>query len=151
MDVPRRAGLERHVGGGGRQRGRRPALAVAPAVALGAWLGHRIHLEVPESSFRKLVSLALVAIGGPVWLTLLGFVLAGMGLAVIVPTAFREAGARSPGAPGMGVAAASTLGYLGFLAGPPLMGLLAEIGTLRLSFVALALAVLSVAWLVRRL
>jgi uncharacterized membrane protein YfcA len=39
------------------------ALAVAPAVALGAWLGHRIHLEVPESSFRKLVSLALIAIG----------------------------------------------------------------------------------------
>jgi len=40
------------------------ALAVAPAVALGAWLGHRIHLEVSEVAFRKLVSTALVAIGG---------------------------------------------------------------------------------------
>jgi uncharacterized membrane protein YfcA len=39
------------------------ALAVMPAVGLGAWLGNRIHLNVSEASFRRLVSLALVGIG----------------------------------------------------------------------------------------
>ena len=39
------------------------ALAVAPAAVLGGWLGHRIHLVVSEETFRKLVSVALCAIG----------------------------------------------------------------------------------------
>jgi uncharacterized membrane protein YfcA len=39
------------------------ALAVAPAVLLGAWLGHRIHLEVDQALFRRLVSAALIILG----------------------------------------------------------------------------------------
>lgn len=38
-------------------------LAVLPAVVLGAVLGHHLHLRLSERSFRRLVSLALVAIG----------------------------------------------------------------------------------------
>jgi uncharacterized membrane protein YfcA len=38
-------------------------LAVLPAVALGAWLGHRIHLRVSETTFRRLVSAMLVVLG----------------------------------------------------------------------------------------
>ncbi len=39
------------------------ALAVFPAVLIGAWLGNRVHLRLDEDSFRRLVSAALVAIG----------------------------------------------------------------------------------------
>ncbi len=39
------------------------AAAVLPAVALGATLGHRIHLDLSERAFRRLVSLSLVALG----------------------------------------------------------------------------------------
>jgi len=39
------------------------SLAVLPAVLLGAWIGHRIHIEVSEATFRRLVSAALVLIG----------------------------------------------------------------------------------------
>lgn len=39
------------------------AVAVMPAVLLGAWLGHRIHVELEEGAFRRLVSMALVLIG----------------------------------------------------------------------------------------
>lgn len=39
------------------------ALAVFPAVLLGAWIGNRIHLRIDESTFRRLVSAALVLIG----------------------------------------------------------------------------------------
>jgi uncharacterized membrane protein YfcA len=38
-------------------------LALLPAALLGAWIGARIHLELSESAFRKLVSLALILIG----------------------------------------------------------------------------------------
>ncbi len=39
------------------------ALAVGPAVLLGAWTGHRIHIDVSEERFRQLVSVALIVIG----------------------------------------------------------------------------------------
>jgi uncharacterized membrane protein YfcA len=39
------------------------ALAVIPAVLLGAWIGYRIHLRIEEAAFRRLVSAALVLIG----------------------------------------------------------------------------------------
>ena len=39
------------------------ALAVMPAVLLGAFLGNRIHLGLEEDTFRRLVSVALLVIG----------------------------------------------------------------------------------------
>jgi hypothetical protein len=39
------------------------ALLVLPAVVLGAVIGNRIHLRIDESTFRRLVSMALVIIG----------------------------------------------------------------------------------------
>ena len=54
----------------------------------------------------------------------------GAGLAGIVPVVF-SAAARTPGiAPGGGIAAVSTMGYAGFLVGPPLIGLVAEVTSL---------------------
>ncbi len=52
-----------------------------------------------------------------------GFILVGLGLANLFPAAIGEAGALRGAA---GVAAASTIGYSGFLAGPPVIGFLAE-------------------------
>ncbi|MER7660288.1 MFS transporter [Streptomyces sp. NPDC096193] len=58
-----------------------------------------------------------------VWLALLGFGVAGLGLANIFPVAVARAGALA--GPG-GVATASTLGYGGMLLGPPAIGFLAD-------------------------
>jgi MFS family permease len=61
----------------------------------------------------------------------LGFGLVGAGLASAFP-AVLAAASRVPGvAPGAGIALVSTLGYTGFLAGPPLIGFVAELATLR--------------------
>jgi uncharacterized membrane protein YfcA len=38
-------------------------LAVMPAVLVGAWLGNRLHVKIEEATFRRAVSVALVAIG----------------------------------------------------------------------------------------
>jgi MFS family permease len=59
-----------------------------------------------------------------------GFALMGLGLSVLFPLALRAAGTHADGA-GAGLAAVSTVGYVGFLAGPPLIGLLADASGLR--------------------
>ena len=38
-------------------------VAVLPAVAVGAWIGHRIHLDIPDATFRRWIALGLFAIG----------------------------------------------------------------------------------------
>jgi hypothetical protein len=64
----------------------------------------------------------------------------GFGLANVVPAVFRRA-AEVPGVPpGYGLAATTTLGYCGLLAGPPLVGFLAAASSLP---IALGLVVLA--------
>ncbi|WP_416985281.1 MFS transporter [Streptomyces sp. T028] len=57
------------------------------------------------------------------WAALLGYLIAGLGLANLFPVAVERAGALA--GPG-GVATASTLGYGGMLLGPPAIGFMAE-------------------------
>jgi MFS family permease len=61
---------------------------------------------------------------------LAGFALAGLGLAALFPLALRAAATRGD-SPGPAVAAVSAMGYIGFLAGPPTIGGLAELVGLR--------------------
>lgn len=61
---------------------------------------------------------------------LLGFAVMGLGLSAVFPIALRASGLEGPSsAPGL--AAVSTVGYTGFLLGPPTIGLLAEAAGLR--------------------
>ena len=96
------------------------------------------------------LGLAVLALSPGVPAALAGFALTGAGIAVIAPVTFRLAGRLSPRAPGVGVAAVATPGYLGFLLGPPLVGFLAEAGGLRLSFAVLAASMALVALLAPR-
>jgi hypothetical protein len=79
---------------------------------------------------------------------LIGFAALGLGLSAAVPTLFRSA-AEQPGvATGSALAAVSAIGYTGFLAGPPLVGGLAEVSSLRAAcgvFVFAAVLVLALA------
>lgn len=65
-----------------------------------------------------------------VW-ALPGFALAGAGFSSIIPLVFAAGGRASAAGEGVGVAAVSGLGYLGFLAGPPAIGGIAQITSLR--------------------
>jgi fucose permease len=66
---------------------------------------------------------------------LIGFGAVGAGLSIVVPLAFSVAG-KVPGVPpGAGIAGVATIGYAGFLAGPPVIGLVAEISSLRIALV----------------
>lgn len=73
-------------------------------------------------------------------LTIAGFALVGAGLSNVVPIIFSAAG-QTPGmAPGPAIAAVASSGYFGFLAGPPFIGLIAEVTSLRMSLVTLVVA-----------
>lgn len=74
---------------------------------------------------------AALIIGQPV-ATLVGLACVGLGLANIVPILFTAAG-QTPGiAPGMGIAAVASVGYFGFLLGPPAIGFVARATSLTL-------------------
>ena len=83
--------------------------------------------------------------GAPV-LAIAGFFLVGIGVANGVPLAFSAAG-HAPGESGPNIAAVSSMGSLGFLAGPPFIGFLAEATSLplALSTLCLGLAFVTVA------
>ncbi|MCA9916113.1 MAG: MFS transporter, partial [Anaerolineae bacterium] len=84
----------------------------------------------------------LLAVLLPQFITsLLGFALVGAGVSTIIPLAFSAAGNRTDVPPGVGIAGVATIGYAGFLAGPPVIGLLAE--SISLRFALLFVAVLA--------
>jgi MFS family permease len=76
-----------------------------------------------------------------------GFALLGLGLAPVVPIAFSAAGDLDPRATGRLVGRVATLGYVGSVAGPIMIGWLAEATSLRaaLSLVVLLALVIAVA------
>jgi len=88
---------------------------------------------------------------GLVWPTapvaIFGFVAVGMGFAAVVPIAFRRAANLDGVEPGVGVAAVATVAYTGFLAGPPLIGLVAEVIGLRFAMAIVPLLAFAVAGL----
>jgi MFS family permease len=82
------------------------------------------------------VGMLVGALAPTIWLVLLGFAVAGVGLANIFPMAIGRAGALA--GPG-GVATASTLGYSGMLLSPPAIGFLADWFSLPLALTTVAL------------
>jgi predicted MFS family arabinose efflux permease len=68
----------------------------------------------------------------------LGFLLVGMGVSSVVPLVYGAAGKSKTMSAGMALAAVSTIGYIGFLMGPPLIGFIAQAASLRLSFSVIA-------------
>ncbi len=64
------------------------------------------------------------------WAAAAGFALVGLGAANMAPVLFSAAG-RAGAAASTGVAVVATLGYAGFLLGPPVIGLLADLLGLR--------------------
>lgn len=100
------------------------------------YVSHRI-------GFKKTIRLsgALIAMGLSIavlfptlYPSIAGFLLVGFGVSSVVPLVYSEAGRSQTFSPGMALAAVSSIGFLGFLAGPPLIGIIAGAFGLRTSF-----------------
>lgn len=81
----------------------------------------------------------LVAVIHPVFNTVLfAFFLAGVGTSAIVPLVYSLAGRSGRLSPGAALAAVTTIGFCGFLIGPPLIGFIAEFAGLRTAYMLIA-------------
>ena len=102
----------------------------------GDWLAARFS-PARLVQFGGLIATAglLLAIFMPTVTTaLIGFAAVGLGVSTVVPLAFSAAG-RVPGiSASVGIASVATIGYAGFLAGPPIIGLVAEATSLQVAF-----------------
>lgn len=81
-----------------------------------------------------------IAVLLPVFATaIIGFLLVGVGVSSVVPLVYSAAGRSKVLSPGVALAAVSTIGFLGFLIGPPLIGIVAGFSSLQISFSLIAL------------
>ncbi len=80
----------------------------------------------------------------------IGFMLVGLGVSSVVPLVYSAAGKSKTMSPGAALAAISTIGFIGFLLGPPLIGTIAEYSSLRWSFTLIAILGFSITVLASR-
>lgn len=73
-------------------------------------------------------------------LALIGLAIAGLGMANLAPILFLAGSWSTPHAPGQGIAAVASLGYLGLLAGPPVIGFIADASSLGFALTLVALS-----------
>lgn len=95
--------------------------------------------------------LALITAGPGVALSLVGFVLVGLGAANLVPVLFSAAGRQSVMPPALAIAAVTTTGYAGILLGPALIGFAAQASSLATAFWGVAVLMLTVVVCARRI
>jgi MFS family permease len=85
----------------------------------------------------------LAALSPDTPVALVGLAVGGIGVSLNAPVIFGIAGRRPDAA--TAVATVTTIGYLGLLTGPPLVGLVAQASSLRVSFIVLAAIAAAVA------
>jgi fucose permease len=126
------------------------------AMAATRFVGDRLRSRVAAgpllaaSAALSASAMAVVLLSGHVGVALAGFALVGVGFANVVPILF-VAAARVPGVAGAtGIATVSSLGYFGMVAGPPLVGGIAQLSTLSWGLAVVVLASLLLAAGARR-
>ncbi len=67
-----------------------------------------------------------------------GLLLVGFGVSSVVPLVYSAAGRSTTMSAGMALAAVSSISFIGFLIGPPLIGIVAQMADLRYSFAVVA-------------
>jgi MFS family permease len=71
-----------------------------------------------------------------------GFAVLGLGLCIVAPQSFTAASRLDPSGSGVAVARVNVFNYVGFVLGAPLVGLVAEVSSLRVGFIVPLLLVL---------
>jgi predicted MFS family arabinose efflux permease len=129
--------------------------AFAIAMTLGRLTGDRV---VETLGGRKVLLLGgllaasgfFITIATASWmLSLVGFAVIGLGASNIVPVLFTAAGRQTLMPANLAVAAITTMGYAGILAGPAGIGFVAEATSLSVAFAAVAVSLIGVAFSAR--
>ncbi len=81
----------------------------------------------------------------------IGFMLVGLGVSSIVPSVYSAAGRHTKVPPGIALATVSSVSFLGFLMGPPLIGYISQAAGLRYSFAVIGIFGLGITLMVSRI
>lgn len=81
----------------------------------------------------------------------LGFLLVGIGVSSVVPMSYSLAGRSKTMVPGVAIAAVTSIGFMGFLIGPPLIGFISQAFGMRTAFLLIALLGLGTTLLSKRI
>jgi MFS family permease len=126
-------------------------------MATGRFFGDRIIARIGRkrmlqiSGILVLTGLMISVIFPHLITATLGFLIVGLGVSSVIPAVYSAAARSSKIAPGMALAGVSSIGFLGFLLGPPLIGYIAQLASLRFSFAVVALFGLCITIMVTKL
>lgn len=113
-------------------------------MALGRFVGDRF---IERFGKRTILQISGLLMGSGLLLSVffpslvictMAFMLIGIGVACTVPTVYSVAGQHKTINPGVALAMVSSISFLGFLLGPPLIGYIAELFDLRYSYAVFA-------------
>ena len=113
--------------------------AFALAMTIGRFFGDSARAKLGDR--KLLIVCGLISTMGIIFTILfihpyaviVGLFITGVGLSSVVPIAYSIAGNTKDLPPGVGLAMVTTVGYSGFLFGPPLIGLIADWQSLRIA------------------
>lgn len=117
----------------------------ALAMTIGRFFGDSIRAKLGD---RKLmiylgiistVGLSITLLFIHPYVVIAGLFITGLGLSSLVPIAYSIAGNTKDLSPGVGLAMVTTVGYSGFLFGPPIIGFIADLQSLRLALGGVAI------------
>ena len=117
------------------------------------WFSSRFGIKITLQISGALTASGLItAVAFPQLITAIaGFLIVGLGVSSVIPLVYSAAGRSKVLSPGIALAAISTIGFLGFLLGPPVIGLVAGATSLRVSFSLMAFMGLCVILVASRL
>jgi len=110
--------------------------AMASGRFIGDWLVTKFGIKniLKLSGYIIFAGLSIAVLMPSIYGAITGFLLVGFGVSSVVPIVYGLAGKSSTMSAGAALAAVSTISFVGFLIGPPLIGFIAQLSGLRISF-----------------
>lgn len=127
------------------------------AMASGRFVGDKL---IAQYGRKKMLRVSGVLISTGLFISVIfphivtatiGFLVVGFGVSSIVPMVYSAAGKQTKIPAGIALASVSSISFLGFLIGPPLIGYIAELLSLRYSFAVIGLLGISISLLVSKI
>jgi MFS family permease len=112
----------------------------AGTMTIGRFIGDRFIAKIGRKRMLQIsgltisLGMAIAVIFPNIVTATMGFILLGFGVSVIIPLTYTVAGNYGKLPPSVAIAMVSSIGYFGFLMGPPLIGYISELFNLRYSF-----------------
>jgi MFS family permease len=120
-------------------------VAFMGSMASGRFLTDRVVLRfgkvhvIQTSGLMITLGLLISVIWPTVIAATIGFLFVGFGVASLIPVSYSIAGRSKLYSPSVALAMVSTISFFGFLIGPPLIGFIADLFDLKVSFMIIAL------------